>query len=105
MALEILAKAKANSRGNLLDIASDQECNRTLKEIGEAIELERICEAKQPQGKEMITEFLPLKKIISFYFARYTYISEVLNSDLAPIHVQNNVGLLWITIVIYKKIV
>jgi site-specific recombinase XerD len=40
----------------------------------------------------MLTEYLPLKKIISFHFARYTYITELLNSGLAPIHVQNNVG-------------
>ena len=90
MALEILAKA--NNKGQLFNIPTDQECNRTLKEIGNAIELDRICEVKQLKGKEMITEYLPLKRIISFHFARYTYITELLNSGLAPIHVQNNVG-------------
>jgi site-specific recombinase XerD len=63
-----------------------------LKEIAVAIKLDRICEVKQLQGKEMITEYLPLYEIISFHFARYTYITELLNSGLAPIHVQNNVG-------------
>ncbi|MDB5250691.1 MAG: hypothetical protein JWQ40_5085 [Segetibacter sp.] len=92
MALDILAKAKANSKGQLFNVPTDQECNRTLKEIGGAIKLDRICEVKQLQGKEMITEYLPLKEILSFHFARYTYITELLNSGLAPIHVQNNVG-------------
>jgi site-specific recombinase XerD len=48
--------------------------------------------SKQFQVRETIAEYLPLKDILSFHFARYTYITDLLNGGLAPVHVQNNVG-------------
>ena len=56
MALEILIKAKENSKEQLFKIPSDQECNRTLKLIGGSIGLDRICELKQFQGHLCLVE-------------------------------------------------
>lgn len=91
-AIEILSKFDQDEHSHFFNLPTDQECNRTLKDIGKAIGLERICEVKQFQGKELVSEYLPLKDILSFHFARYTYITDLLNNGLSPIYVQNNVG-------------
>jgi integrase len=71
---------------------TDQETNRTLKDIAKDVEINRLCNVQQLQGKELISEVVPLHEILSFHFARYTYITQALNDGLNPIFVQNNVG-------------
>jgi len=54
--------------------------------------LQRKIEMVTIKGTETIKEMVPLCSIISWHFARNTYISLLLASGVNPIFVQGNVG-------------
>lgn len=71
---------------------SNQVGNRILKRAANEMGLHRKIEMVTIKGTETIKEMVPLNSIISWHFARNTYISLLLASGVNPIFVQGNVG-------------
>lgn len=66
--------------------------SRSLKLIFKKHDMNRICEVVRKQGSKTSRESKPLHEVISFHMARNTYITRMLASGVAPVHVQHNVG-------------
>lgn len=65
----------------------------TVRRICDRIfDMNRICEVVRKQGSKTSRESKPLHEVISFHMARNTYITRMLASGVAPVHVQHNVG-------------
>lgn len=76
----------------VFNMPTNEEANRTLKDIARAQGMNNIYDVRQLQGKELKSEALPMHEILSFHYARYTYITQLLQRGLSPVHVQYNVG-------------
>lgn len=66
--------------------------SKSLKLVFKNYEMNRICEVVRKQGSKTSRESKPLHEVISFHMARNTYITRMLASGVAPVHVQHNVG-------------
>ena len=89
-ALDILAKYPAS--GNIFKFKHGQSANRELKDMAEDAKLNRVIEVVYTQGSE--THKIPyhLREIISFHWARNTYITLLLARGANPVYVQDNAG-------------
>lgn len=90
-ALLILQQQAATSSYYFAGI-SNQVGNRIIKRAAREMGLQRKIEMVTIKGTETIKEMVPLCSIISWHFARNTYISLLLASGVNPIFVQGNVG-------------
>lgn len=76
----------------LFKFSASQAVGKILKAIFKDKDLTRPCEIIQKKGGATIREIKPLHDVISFHMARNTYITRLLKSKLAPVHVQENAG-------------
>jgi integrase len=80
--------------GYLFEFKYSQSASRCLKDIfaDPKLNLNRPCETIKMQGSKIERNIVPLHDIISFHMGRNTYITRLLSSSIAPVHVQGNAG-------------
>lgn len=90
-ALSILSRQTAE-KGCYFDINHGQSANRVLRRIAKDCGLTRMIERVTTKGADTRREMLPLHDIISFHFARNTYITHLFAAGVNPAYVQANAG-------------
>lgn len=80
--------------GYLFEFDYSQSASKALKQIfaDPKLNLNRPCEIITIQGAKTERTIVPLHDIISFHMGRNTYITRLLSSSIAPVHVQANAG-------------
>jgi integrase len=91
VALGILSRQSCKS-GRYFEFKYSQSANRYLKKMAIQMGLNRPIEVVKTKGSETIRELVPIHDIISFHFARNTYITNLLRLGVNPVFVQANAG-------------
>lgn len=80
------------SEGTVFDFKYSQSANVALKKVAKAAGLDREIEIVYNQGTKTLKKIERLHEILSFHFARNTYISLLLAKGLQPVFVKDNAG-------------
>jgi len=91
---DVLIKSRKGANDKVLfPFTYSQAVSRILKEEFKEAKFNRPCEVVTIQGAKTTKELMQLHQVISFHTARNTYITRMLQSNLAPAFVQANAGL------------
>lgn len=90
-ALSILSR-QDQTKGNYFEINHGQSANRVLRRIAKHCGLTRMIELVKTKGSDTFREMVPLHDILSFHFARNTYITHLFAAGVNPAYVQANAG-------------
>lgn len=89
--IEILGRQTIQN-GRFFGFKYSQSANRLLKDIAKEAGLNRLVEVVDTKGASSSRLTVPLHDIISFHFARNTYITNLLLLGVNPVFVQANAG-------------
>lgn len=78
--------------GPLFTLDHNSETNRVIKEVFKELGISRMVEIVTTQGAEVKTSYRPMHDLVSWHFARYTYVEVMERSGLQTTYIQHNLN-------------